>query len=242
VKVFLAVPHYDCIVPQALPGLIQASLEGRVATLNLEGGSLLAMVFNKLWCRALEERDRVGLTHFSMHHADIEAPAGWLDVLLDEQARVGADVLSCVVPIKDNRGLTSTGTRDPETGRIRRFTLREVFDMPETFSIEDTDTPGHWLMVNTGMWVCDFTRPWVAEVCFSILDGMAWENGARVARALPEDWNFSGWCAQRGLKVWATRKVPLIHHGRAGYTSARVWGEWNTDHGDLLRTNLEPRS
>jgi len=232
VKVFLAVPHYDCIVPQALPGLIQASLEGRVATLNLEGGSLLAMVFNKLWCRALNERDKVGLTHFAMHHADIEAPAGWLDVLLSEQARVGADVLSCVVPIKDNRGLTSTGTRDPESGRIRRLTMREIFELPETFAVEHTTTPGHWLMVNTGLWLCDFTKTWITDVCFSILDGMTRENGVHAPRALPEDWNFSGWCARRGLKVFATRKVPLVHHGRAGYVNSRVWGEWETDKGD----------
>jgi hypothetical protein len=232
VKVFLAVPHYDAIVPQALPGLIQASPEGRVASLNLEGGSLLAMVFNKLWCRALNERASAGLTHFAMHHADIEAAVGWLDMLLEEQARVSADVLSCIVPIKDNRGLTSTGTRDPQTGRIRRFTLSEVFALPETFSIADTATPDHWLMVNTGLWVCDFTRPWAQKVCFSILDGMVCENGKHQPRALPEDWNFSGWCACSGLKVFATRKVPLIHHGRAGYTSARTWGEWQTDRGD----------
>jgi hypothetical protein len=117
-RVFLAVPHYDALAPQAVAGLYGASHEGHVSSLNLEGGSLLALVFNRLWCRALNERHDKGLTHFAMHHADIQAPAGWIDTLLAQQERVGADVLSVVVPIKDGRGLTSTGVRDPQGGRI----------------------------------------------------------------------------------------------------------------------------
>jgi hypothetical protein len=116
--VYLAVPHYDCLIAQALPGLMTASQRHRYI-LALEGGSLLALGFNQLWCRALNDRREGGITHFAMHHADIEAPAGWLDRLIDEQRRVDADVLSVVVPIKDGRGLTSTGVRHPETGHIR---------------------------------------------------------------------------------------------------------------------------
>jgi hypothetical protein len=230
--VFLAVPHYDDLVPAALPGLLQPSGLNHVRTLALEGGSLLAMVFNNLWCRALNQRQEWGITHFAMHHADIQAPPFWVDTLFAEMNRVGADVLSVVVPIKDARGLTSTGTRDPVHGNIRRFTMKEIFDLPETFSIADTAVPEQWLMVNTGLWICDFTKPWVEQVAFSILDSILCENGRFQARALPEDWNFSGWCARQGLRVFATRKLPVVHHGRAAYGNDRVWGEWPTDQGD----------
>src|SRR5689334_16752230 len=123
-NVFIAVPHYDQLDPQSLEGLMLASAKHRYSV-NTEGGSLLALMFNLLWCRALNQRAGRGWTHFAMHHSDIEAPAGWADTLVDEMERVGADVLSCVVPIKDNRGLTSTGWQDPHTRRIRRFTMAE---------------------------------------------------------------------------------------------------------------------
>jgi hypothetical protein len=230
-SVFLAVPYYDHLVAAALPGLLQPSQQA-VATLTLESGSLLAMVFNQLWCHALNQRRIFGLTHFAMHHADIQAPPFWIDTLLDEQQHVGADMLSVVVPIKDDRGLTSTGTRDPVHGAIRRFTMKEIYDLPETFSIADTTVRDHWLMVNTGLWICDFTKPWVEQVVFSILDSIICENGRFQARSLPEDWNFSGWCARQGLRVFATRKLPVVHHGRAAYGNDEVWGEWQTDQGD----------
>jgi hypothetical protein len=165
-------------------------------------------MFNKLWCQALNERTQRGLTHFAMHHSDIQAEPGWLDILLEEQRKVGADVLSAVIPIKDQRGLTSTGLRDPVTGRIRRLTMREVMKLPVTFEAADTDAGDQWLMVNTGLWVCDFTKPWVEEVCFSILDAVVREEDRFVPKALSEDWNFSGWCARQ------------------------AWGEWDVDRGD----------
>jgi hypothetical protein len=230
-SVFVAVPYYDHLVGPALPGLLQPSRQA-VSCLTLESGSLLAMVFNHLWCQALNQRGIFGLTHFAMHHADIQAPPFWLDVLLAEMSRVQADLLSVVVPIKDQRGLTSTGSRHPVHGNIRRFTMKEIYDLPETFSIADTDNPDHWLMVNTGLWVCDFTKPWVTNVVFSILDSIVHEDGRFQARTLPEDWNFSGWCARQELRVFATRKVPVLHHGRSSYSNERVWGEWHTDQGD----------
>jgi hypothetical protein len=229
----VAIPTYDGKVnAQSLPGIFHAS-EHASMSLQINGGSLLALVFNRLWCQALNERKKSNLTHFAMHHADIEAPPGWLDSLLVEQQRVGADVLSVVIPIKDNRGITSTGIRDPEKGNVTRFTMKQIMEMPETFDISDTGFPGRWLMVNTGLWVCDFTRPWVEKVCFSILDATVQaDDGTFKPQTLPEDWNFSGFCAREGLKVFATRKVPVTHHGNAGYDNQHAWGEWAYDRGD----------
>ena len=231
-SVFLAVPYYDSLIPQALPGLMLPSETARLS-INLEGGSLLGLVFNRLWCAALNGRGDKALTHFAMHHADIQAPPGWLDVLLAEMDRAGADVMAAIVPIKDGRGLTTTGVQDPRTGRIRRFTVREVLNFPATFDGAATGYHDEWLMINTGLWVCDFTQPWVEDACFHIRDAIhKGDDGIFRARALSEDWSFSAWCAERGLKVFATRKVPVVHHGRAAFRNNEPWGDWTTDLGD----------
>jgi hypothetical protein len=230
-SIFLAVPHYGAIVPDALPSLCLPSVRHRVL-LNTNCASLLAHNFNRLWCTALNERQDKCLTHFAMHHADIAAPAGWLDVLLEEMERVGADVISCIVPIKDARGLTSTGLQDPETGEITRFTMKQVLQLPETFDAAGLGSVHH-LMVNTGLWVCDFGEAWVEQVCFEIRDRITRGTAGRyIANALPEDWNFSAWCARQGLKVFATRKVPVSHHGTAVFKNDSGWGEWHSDQGD----------
>ena len=167
-----------------------------------------------------------------MHHSDIEAPVGWLDTLLEELDRHRADVISAVVAIKDYRGLTSTGYREPDLGPITRLTVKEVNRLPETNSIEDLDKPGRVLMVNTGLWVCRFTVRWVENACFNVCDAISHVDGVFSPKALPEDWNFSGFCALQGLKVVATRKVKAVHHGNCGYPNNGTWGEWDTDKGD----------
>jgi hypothetical protein len=233
-NVFIAVPHYGQLAPQALEGLILATDRHRYS-INTEGGSLLALVFNRLWCRALNRR-KDGVTHFAMHHADIQAPAGWVDTLIEEMARLDADVLSVVVPIKDRRGLTSTALQDPVTRKIRRLTMTEVQAAPESFTQAALGAAREILLVNTGLWICRFDRPWVERVCFHILDGITrGEDGLYQARAIPEDWNFSAWCAENELRVFATRKVRVEHHGMASYANDHAWGTCTTDEGDAPR-------
>jgi hypothetical protein len=41
--------------------------------------------------------------------------------------------------------------------------LTEVQRFPETFNNIGARRPHDWLVVNTGLWICDFTRPWVEE-------------------------------------------------------------------------------
>jgi hypothetical protein len=232
-KVFLGLPHYSTVHAAALPGLMQASLEGHVSSVNLEGGSLLSLVFNRLWCRALNERSEKGYTHFAMHHADIQAPPGWVDVLLAELDKHQADVISAVIAIKDYRGLTSTGYRE-DLGPITRLTVNEVNHLPETFSVHDIHPQPHekLLMVNTGLWLCRFTEDWVANVCFNICDGVIEKHGIYIPRCLPEDWNFSGFCGRAGLKVLATRKLRVLHHGDSAFPNDGTWGAWDVDRGD----------
>jgi len=228
-SVFVGVPHYGSLVPEVLRSIMTASTEAQVHV-TTNGASLLAHNFNILWCSALNKRAESNLTHFAMHHADILAEACWLDKLLEEMRRVEADVISVVVPIKDSRGLTSTGMQDPQTMNIRRLTMAEIMDLPVTFDAEDTrkfweDDNPRWLMVNTGLFLVDFTKPWVEESYFEIRDAIRrGEDGRFSAHVLSEDWHWSGMLARKGLRVFATRAVHVVHYGRADFHNNQVWG------------------
>ncbi len=212
-RVFIALPSYNgWIVGYALTGLLLASNRAFLH-LKLGKGSLLANVFNRLLCMARNSRVECPWTHWALHHADLSAPEGWLDVMLDEMERTGADVLSVVVPIKDGRRLTSTGTVQA-SGEIRRLTLKECYRLPETFSAADLPAIGiHTpLVVNTGLLLVRFDRPWVEEFHFNVGDAIQKKpDGTCRPLVLPEDWGFSDWANRRGLKVFATRKV-LVQH------------------------------
>ncbi len=231
-RTFLAVPHYGAVEPDGLPGLMLASDGAAAVTVRLNPCSLLAHNFNRLFCDMLNERAERGYTHFAMMHADQSAPPGWLDVLLAEMDRVGADVLSTALAIKDSRGLTSTGERDPAGGSIRRYTLTELHRMPETFCAADV-CPGKELMVNTGLWVARL-GPWAESFPgFNIEDRIVrCADGKFRAGVFPEDWKFSSWCHEQGLRVFATRKVSVVHYGRWGFRNDEPFGSWKTDEGD----------
>jgi hypothetical protein len=232
--VFLAVPHYNGLEAEALPSLIQASQAARVK-IRADGCSLLAHNFNRLWCQALNERRANGFTHFAMHHADQGADAGWLDALLGELERTGADIISVVVPLKDGRGLTSTALYNPQTAAVQRLTMREVMNLPETFEADDISYAlGRQLLVNTGLWVCRLDATWVDEFPgFEVRDAVVkCQDGQFRASVFSEDWNASAWWAKKGVKVVATRKVGVRHIGRAAFGNADAWGDWETDNGE----------
>lgn len=233
---FIALPHYGALEPNALPAIMHASMRPDVAVnWRLNCASLLAHNNNRLTADFLNERHERGFTHFAMMHADQAPPPGWLDVLLDEMERVGADVISAAIAIKDTRGLVSTGERDPASGAIRRYTLTEIHSerFPETFSAADV-CPGLELMVNTGLWLWRCSDAMDDFPGFSITDAIVTcTDGKKRAMVMPEDWAFSSWAHQRGLRVFATRKLKVVHYGGTGFANDRPWGEWQTDHGDL---------
>jgi hypothetical protein len=196
--------------------------------------------FNFLWAEALNLMEQGRATHFAMLHTDICPAPGWIDTLVEEMDTHGADLVSTIMPIKDTRGVTSTGigdARDPWKA-FRRYTVREVLAMPDTFSIADTeyanDATKHMLH-NTGCWVTDLRNP-----AFRAVD----ENGflrcwfdfpTRIARNAEgkwqnaresEDWFFSRKIAEFGLKTFATRKVTATHVGDAHYTNFTEWGDY----------------
>ncbi len=233
--VFVGLPSYDgWHKSQALVGLMLPSMRARLHY-ELGFGSLLARTFNDLLCKGRNSRAQCPWTHWALHHADISVGEMWLDVLIAEMARTGADILSAVVAIKDDRGLTSTGTIQGD-GSIRRLTRKECARLPETFSAADLPALGiHTeLVVNTGLLLIDFTKPWSDEFHFNVGDGIRKNaDGTFGALVLPEDWNFSHWANGRGLKVFATRKLHVQHwDGGQPYGSEPGAGDWETDLGD----------
>ncbi len=187
--------------------------------------------FNTLWCDARDMRAEFGFTHFGLHHSDISVTTPYfLDVLAEEMDRVDADIISCAIAIGDDRGLTSTGVLIPGTWNGRRFTLTEIHDLPETFSIEDTPWPGCSLMLNTGLMLCRFSKPWADEFSgFTLPTRIITAEGKEHAAQFPEDWGMSKWFNDQGLRVFATRKVKVNHIKPKAYGNGLPWGEWTED-------------
>lgn len=221
-----------------------------VARIPLRKSTSLAIrCFNLLLCDALNARREYPVTHLAMLHDDVCPEPGWLDVMLDELEASGADFLSAVVPIKNGAGLTSTAV--DMVGApwvVRRLSMKEVFDLPETFTLADIPWVGaERLLVNTGLWITRLDT-W-AERIFprdnatgkSRQADLFFTDRARIIQApdgeylaedISEDWDFSRQLDALGVTVAATRKVPLYHE-RPEFTSSNVWGAWQTDLGYL---------
>ena len=229
-KVFAGMPHYGLVKYEAVQSLFRASLGDCDFIPGHCCHSLLTNCFNSLLADALNMRKTRGITHFAMLHADVEAAPGWLDLLWQEMQDHEAGLVSAVIPLKDKRGVTSTAIGTGHLEPARRLTLREVFKLPETFSIEDTGCEGKILLVNTGCFLMDITQPWAEQVLFHIGDQMRLApDGRYKAECWPEDWGFSVQLAQHGVKVMATRKIQIRHHGNMLFGNDLAWGDWDRD-------------
>ena len=179
----------------------------------LSQSSLLARGFNCNWIQAQNE----GFDYFLMLHGDVEPqPSDWVDILLKEMQDHQADIISAVVPIKDDSGRTSTAIGNPTNPWLRtHLMLSNCHDLPRTFGTAELGKPDHSLLVNTGCMLVDLSMPWVRDVHFTIRDRI--NDG--VVECEPEDWYFSRRAWEIGAKVMATRAVPVIHHGEHEYRS-----------------------
>lgn len=230
-SVFLALPQGSFIHPGSIHGIYRATRQQRLHIAERHS-SLLTFNFNLLLAQALNEREQHQLTHFAMLHADIEPEGFWLDILIDEMDEHNADVVSAVVPLKDQSGICSCGIEDPENPYTAAFrlTLKEVYQLPETFTSADCGYPDRALLVNSGCWVMRFTEPWVEKMALESPFGMRdvivrKENGEFSARVEPEDWRMSRWWFREGKKVMATRCAGVAHHSASEtYPNFPAWG------------------
>ncbi len=227
--IYVAVPNAGSIKPCCMLGTLQATQQKHQIHVDPSQFGDIEHNFNMCFCNALNMRPQI--THFAMIHTDIKPMDHWLDTLLDEMDRVDADIMTTVIPIKDDRGLTTTGIRYPGIWGTRRLTMHEIVRLPATFSIEDTDEPDGLLAINTGLWVCRFPESgWPDRFPgFTCKHKIAWDEGKPQANFDSEDWLFSDWAASQGLKVFATRRVQCSHEGAVYYPNNKEWGAWPTE-------------
>lgn len=216
-----------------------------------QGTSMTTRTFNMLLCDALNHSRQHPFTHLAMIHDDVAPDGHWLDVLLSEMEATGADLVSAVVPIKNDQGVTSTAVDVDDPWNVRRLTMREVFNLPETFEAKDIpwNTHGKPLLANTGCFLAKWDRGWIDPFTDPSWHGDAQSgfrfhnrivqapDGAYVSQDRPEDWELSRCLARLGRRVACTRKVQL-EHGHPRYHNRAPWGAWPTDLGHLEFTRL----
>lgn len=229
-KIFLALPHSGSLIGGVLTGCCNSSAKHKVLTAECPFGCLTHN-FNVLWTLALNNRED-GITHFAMLHSDIAPQPFFIDTLMDEMEATDAEVMSAVIAIKDNRGLTSTGLGTLGEWGVKRFALKELDKMPETFSLAFTEhDPGQYLAINVGLWVCDIRRPWVDEFPGFRVQNRIYRNpeGVYCAQFRPEDWDFAEWLHTHDVRTFVTRKVGANHRGVMDYGNQSPWGTMDTD-------------
>jgi GT2 family glycosyltransferase len=191
------------------------------------GSSLMANNFNEMWARALNARAQ-GFTHFVMLHSDVMPHSGtWVGEMHAIMERVGASVLSVVLPLKDHQGLTSTALDRANVWNPKRLTMKEIYgeNQPSTFTHDR-------LLVNTGLMMVDFRDPWVEQAYFTIRDEIRQKpDGQFYAAAESEDWFFSRKARELGAKLFATREIAASHFGGSNFDNTSAWGTMDTDPG-----------
>lgn len=190
------------------------------------------------------EQGGVNVTHIVMMHNDVQPEPGWLDMLVEEMIRSDADMLSVVTPIKDMDGKSSCAIDDEPFQVLRRITMTEVYDLPPTFSAADCGYKKGQLLVNHGLCILDFTKPWWREVNADGTLAMHFTSPDRIQRRpansdgtpglweaqhAPSDWHLSRELNRRGAKVMATRKIKCQHWGMLPFTNEHSWGQWRID-------------
>ncbi len=221
-RVFIALPHnhrmVDFAASTAFYHPIKKESKIRVS-MNDAGGPEVLCNHNVLWSMAIDRYEAGEIDAFALIHADIGAEPGWLDVLNEEREKVGADVISAVVPIKDDRGLTSTSVDDTGDDWLwRRLTFTNIHAMPKTFTDADVGGP---LCLNTGLmlvkfgpWCLKESSPGYLDIRFRFEHAIRKEsNGKRRVLFKPDDWLLSRQFREAGLKLAATRQVCLNHCG-----------------------------
>ena len=224
-SVFLGIPSYDGRIHNGLVSAIfGAAAEGVLGKIQIQSFSWLTRNFNDLYAAALNAK-REGITHFCMLHDDVVPErAGWLDKMLAIMLKHDASMLAVVIPLKDEKGLTSTAIDIPKGGtRFRRLTLKEVYKKDPTFTQPD-------ILLNTGLMLIDLQKPWAEKLSFGFEDGIGLDkDGKFKAFGTPEDWLISRRAKMMGAKIYATREVEVTHIGGGKWSNASPWGTLESD-------------
>lgn len=240
-KVLLVQPGYGGIEPESYHAAMTATKQGGDTKVHVMRpvASLLAHAFNLGAVYCLEKK----YEYFAMLHGDLQADTGFVDTMIGILDQGQYDVIHAVSPIKDHRRLTSTAWAywDDAFSPVRRLTVKELHQLPETFGIEDIqkqfDADALRLLPNTGC-LCFRADTWFKKFTgFTINDQIATiDNEAWSVDVMPEDWNFGHWCGRNGVRVGGTRAVKLRHFGRWVFTCEPGESGWETDQTYLVAT------
>lgn len=209
-------------------GFLKATRRDLIQKVQVNSYSGLCFNFNKGLAAALNEREN-GITHFLLQHADVVPESfWWLDTMASLLTDRDADIISAIIPVKDNRGLTSTALDRPVEGsydpywRPKRLTLHEIYEEYEpTFTHPD-------LLLNTGLMLIKLER--FEDLYFNFEDKILKGNdGTYYPTCQPEDWFFSRQAKLKGGKLFATREIEVSHHGNFSYSNSPAWGDWPRD-------------
>lgn len=253
--VYLAVPGKR-ICWGTVTGVVNSTSEHVAIPQNGGYGFSGVEDFNILWTDAHNLYEEGRITHFAMLHGDItpDPAQRWLDILLEEMDSHNASLVSTFSPIKDPRGLTSSGICDLDDPwrPYRRFTIGDIFKLPETFDNTAAGYPDRPLLHNTGLWVCDLRRPvFRAAAERGELDlyfrfptrAVRGADGKWMHQRESEDWLFSRELWQRGVRdTFITRKTRLQHHGEHTWGTYTPWGTYtdgDEDTADKWRSERE---
>ncbi len=238
-NVYVAVPTYNNHMHNGTCRSLLKATRRHTIHVPILNTSLLPQSFNGLWTRGLNHRRHpmYPADYFVMIHADVECMnLHWIDILVNLIEKYNADVVSTVIPLKDSRGVTSTaiGDKEDEWRINKRFTMKEVFNFPSTFCLEDTKEDGV-LVVNTGLFIARIKSAWAEQILFHIASrNYKDENGDFGTETYPEDWNFSRQLHALGCKYYATRELTVKHHGDWEYSNDSPWGTLEHDNGSEL--------
>ncbi len=178
-RVFLAIPHTGHVeLSTAMATFCHSTTDPRFGIhVTDQSSSLLAYGFNMKFADCISSPQP--FDYFCLLHSDIyphmEKPdQNWVATLIDELEAGGYDAIHAVTAIKDPRGLTSTaiGRIDDEWAKVRRITIDEEIELPETWDMEllrkhlprfdEGPLKGHrlCLLPNTGVLMLKL-GPWV---------------------------------------------------------------------------------
>lgn len=249
-RVFLAMPRYGLVSPEAMIGKVApcrgAADDSNGPTVVMHGdcsSSLLPHSFNVQLAEALDMRDAGQVTHFAMIHSDVAPRGYWLDDLWRIMSERGDDLVSVVVPIKDQsprRTSTAIGDRDDPWTLKRFIGLDDRLRLPETFGPSDVCGPGEVLLVNTGLWLADLRRPYWDDFAFGFETRITrGDDGRRTAWVRPEDWELSRLLDRCHAPYSATWSVRVKHFGHAWWDSHDAPPE-DQSHGHHIRQADQP--
>lgn len=196
----------------------------KITMLSSIDSSACCMRFNALLIMALQLHKQGKADYFLLWHSDILPEPHFVDKMVAIAEEKNAEILSAIVPIKDQNGLTSTALDEPvgdmpPEWRVRRFTMKEISEMPETFTHDK-------LLVNTGLLLIKLSASWVKDIYFHFDDKIIEHHGQRLAVLFPEDWMFSRDARKLGCtSQWVTRAVKLTHVGHQQFPNYGVWGQ-----------------